>query len=322
LQAVAPSDFGGDLVCTYLPSAVGADPVEGRFHVPDQPAPSLQTASAALRRLVELIDEISPLVPEEVALARRYRDDAAYRARFDAELARARRKPDGRPEWPVGFEHGPINERFDRNLIPRIWEELAPHAEDGAPHEVLFVAILDALGDYQTMLSVIRRVNSLCLDPEGKLDLQALCDKVTAARSSDWSDCEFARNDDPNEELIIHQEAYDLEARRLRRYCVQALSLIESVSRLRVDGSTFTVHWGGRSCELGVSQQFRLIRALADSRGVYVPFATLAERMGGNPDDSIAHVKMRLVKALQDAGMSDLADRIHTQRGHYKLDVP
>ena len=62
---------------------------------------SLSDVQRPLQRLVEFIDIVSPCVPEEIALARRYRDDAAYSAEFDSEVARAPRDADGIPVWPA-----------------------------------------------------------------------------------------------------------------------------------------------------------------------------------------------------------------------------
>jgi hypothetical protein len=51
----------------------------------------------------------------------------------------------------------------------------------------------------------------------------------------------------------------------------------------------------------------------------YLPVTDLAQKLGGDELDAIAHVKSRLSKLLKDGGYSDLADRIKTQKGHYGL---
>lgn len=70
---------------------------------------------------------------------------------------------------------------------------------------------------------------------------------------------------------------------------------------------------------MGNTRQFRLIEALDKSRKVFLAFATLADRMGGDALDDIRTVKCRLVKELRDADMAELTACIKTQDGHYGL---
>lgn len=82
--------------------------------------------------------------------------------------------------------------------------------------------------------------------------------------------------------------------------------------------STFSVHWNGRTCELGNSPRFRLMKELVSTPNCYTTFEKLAERMGDD-SDGIYHVKSRLIANLRNANMGDLAALIRTADGHYGL---
>lgn len=89
---------------------------------------------------------------------------------------------------------------------------------------------------------------------------------------------------------------------------------------LVIDEATFSVSWQGREAvPIGNKKEFRLLQELAQAAGQYVAFTELAERLGGDAMDEVTHIKSRLVKLLRDNGLSDLASRIKTQKGHYGL---
>ena len=89
----------------------------------------------------------------------------------------------------------------------------------------------------------------------------------------------------------------------------------------RVDDTTFTVHWAGKTCELGNTVLFRLMEKLASSTGRFRTFAALNDEMGRDNDEKFAAPKSRLCRALQKAEMPDLAKCIKMETGHYGLFV-
>lgn len=88
---------------------------------------------------------------------------------------------------------------------------------------------------------------------------------------------------------------------------------------LRVDDTTYTVHWAGKICDLGNTFLFHLMKHLESSTDQFHTFATLNERMGRGSDEKLAHIKSRLCCALHKAEMPDLAKCIKCQPGHYGL---
>jgi hypothetical protein len=89
---------------------------------------------------------------------------------------------------------------------------------------------------------------------------------------------------------------------------------------LVIDGARFQITWLGRGPhDVGNRKEFHLLSELWSSRDKYVPHADLAERLGGDDNDKITHVKSRLVKRLKECGLEDLAALIKTQKGHYGL---
>ncbi len=94
----------------------------------------------------------------------------------------------------------------------------------------------------------------------------------------------------------------------------------DRTSSLTVDDATFSIRWGTLPpLEIGNKKEFHLLKSLASSPGRYLPFADLAQQLGGDVMDEITHVKSRLIKILKEKGYGALADRIKTQKGHYGL---
>lgn len=283
--------------------------------------PSLADAVSILRGLIEYIDGILALIPEERRLHARYRDDAAYRRRFDDELKRlSELDPNERPNpwWPENLEPRPLDE-YEEAVTPRDLEPvLRAYCAEG-PCEILFAAIQQALMEYNGCDEGLRDMNCvlpLCLHSRGAAPDSSSRFHFRGALE------ECARTKFTEAMLDEMVDDHCRASARLKRYCLQAMKLIEALSQVRVDESTFAVHWEGKTCQLGHTQQFRLIQQLEKEPRKFLPFALLATRMGGCPDDNIAHVKSRLVKTLQEAGMSELADCIRTQTGYYGLFLP
>jgi hypothetical protein len=92
---------------------------------------------------------------------------------------------------------------------------------------------------------------------------------------------------------------------------------------LVIDESTFSVCWRERApIEIGNRKEFRLFQELDGSRGRYIDFSSLAERLNGDEMSNISHIKSRLVKLLRDRQLHELAACIKTSPGHYGLFLP
>lgn len=92
---------------------------------------------------------------------------------------------------------------------------------------------------------------------------------------------------------------------------------------LEIDVERFSIRWNGNGLiEIGNRKEFRFFQELYSSEGKYIPFAELAERLGGDSFDDVKPIKSRLAKILKDAGHNDLAACIKTQKGHYGLILP
>lgn len=89
---------------------------------------------------------------------------------------------------------------------------------------------------------------------------------------------------------------------------------------LIVDQERFEITWNGNGPHhLGNTKAFHLLHQLWLARGKYVEHGTLAERIGGDENDTVTHVKSRLVKVLKDLGLQELAGLIRKQTGYYGL---
>ena len=89
---------------------------------------------------------------------------------------------------------------------------------------------------------------------------------------------------------------------------------------LVIDESAFQISWQGNGPHpVGNKKEFHLLSQLWIARGRFVSHTDLAERLGGDDNDKVTHIKSRLVKFLKDRGLTDLAGMIKTQKGHYGL---
>jgi DNA-binding response OmpR family regulator len=91
---------------------------------------------------------------------------------------------------------------------------------------------------------------------------------------------------------------------------------------LRLDRSTFTVRWDGRSCALGHSMAFRLLERLARRPNEYISMDRLLEELWTGPRtySTVRSTVCRLKVRLGEDGLRDLAERIDGRvRGHYAL---
>ncbi len=124
---------------------------------------------------------------------------------------------------------------------------------------------------------------------------------------------------DTDGELNKYRDMHSDRAGTLLRYCQNALALVDSFNRIHVDFPTFSVQCRGKTAILGSTQEFRLMWALVESEGKYVAQETLAERLGNPELSHVKHIKLRLTKALGQAGMEFVADAIRAEPGHYGL---
>jgi DNA-binding response OmpR family regulator len=96
----------------------------------------------------------------------------------------------------------------------------------------------------------------------------------------------------------------------------------ESVPADLIDDDRFTVRWNGDECDLGSTVLFRLFRRLARPANRYVSVGRLLEDVWG--DDELSESAVRsavrhLRRKLEHAGMTELAEAIRGQPGHYGL---
>lgn len=89
---------------------------------------------------------------------------------------------------------------------------------------------------------------------------------------------------------------------------------------LVIDETAFQITWQGNGPHLvGNKKEFHLLSQLWTARGRFVSHTDLAERLGGDDNDKVTHIKSRLVKYLKERGLTDLAGMIKTEKGHYGL---
>lgn len=83
-----------------------------------------------------------------------------------------------------------------------------------------------------------------------------------------------------------------------------------------------TVTWGGQTCKLGPTIQFRLMEQLARRPGMYFTYDHLSSLVweGRCPsDDAIRSMARHLKRRLRRAGMTSLAKAIRSIRRNYVL---
>jgi len=91
--------------------------------------------------------------------------------------------------------------------------------------------------------------------------------------------------------------------------------------RLKVNPTTFTIEWHGRSCDLGPSILFKLIQRLARRPGRYFTYDILMEDVWEQrcSNTTVRSAAKRLRRAMRDAGMPELAAAIRGRRECYGL---
>jgi hypothetical protein len=281
---------------------------------------SLKKAVETLQATIALIEWADDLVSDELTLAGQYRDDAAYRSRWDHAYAKSVQEKGFNAEWP-SFETQPLRQADIFEHLEKCGKQLWEHSLDDEPHEILFVAVHEAFSSYVNALCSMTSLNEVMRWDPKYGDGWPPQYRVLTPIVQPSSPYAVGRCVDDKKRQAEKVYICKYSADRLVRYCRRALELLHSAERVLLEESTFTVHYLGRHCDLGNTRQFALLRQLVLSRGKYVDFTALAERMGGDDGDDIRPVKCRLVKALGDAGMSDLAEGISTQDGHYGLFV-
>lgn len=105
------------------------------------------------------------------------------------------------------------------------------------------------------------------------------------------------------------------------------LIVVEPSSDLKVDRSSFSIIWRGRSCQLRNGLPFRLLEELIHRRHQYVSVENLLERVWNSEDRSPSAVRTvvwELRRRLIAGGMPDLAESLDgiSCRGHYRLSLP
>lgn len=94
--------------------------------------------------------------------------------------------------------------------------------------------------------------------------------------------------------------------------------------RLRVDPSTFTVHWREKRCALGFTTAFRIMERLARRPNEYLSTDRLLEDLWSGPRaySTVRSTVFRLKAKLRSAGLVELADSIDgSTAGHYALKI-
>ena len=90
-----------------------------------------------------------------------------------------------------------------------------------------------------------------------------------------------------------------------------------------IDDDTFSVRWAGRTCRLGSTVPFRLLKRLAQRPNVFIPCDVLfydVWRDQLTSADAVRSAVKVLRRKLIAAGMEDLAGAIDgSNRGHYAL---
>lgn len=89
-----------------------------------------------------------------------------------------------------------------------------------------------------------------------------------------------------------------------------------------LDDNRFTVHWRGRSCELGCTLACKVLRRLARRPNFFVSCDQLRDdvwRQSECADGTIRSEVRHLRRRLRTAGMEELADAIRSRKRYYVL---
>jgi hypothetical protein len=147
-----------------------------------------------------------------------------------------------------------------------------------------------------------------------------------------------------NASQLLHcQQSLQSIAAHLRQLAVQAETLIQmlesetrggdesrrkrgpTAAQRMLDPTTFTVHWGKKSCYLGNTLPYRVLNHLAQHMDHYVSHQDLLDDVwGGHRSPSAVRNVVALLRArLIQAGLEDLALAIDgSNSGHYGLLLP
>jgi hypothetical protein len=294
-----------------------------------EPESSIVDAKPLLEELIAFVEKVLEVLEAECNLMRRYRDDPEYRKSFDAALAKrapTKNKAPGRGMytwnapvdryWPSRFERRPLSQ----SRMRLYWKaesfsgRFLDLTTDGAPHELLFRGIELAILDFNCSWDDILLVNSIdLLDGRNRV-----CRKLPE-REKPVGKIRYGRLTYTEKQLAACLEGFLQNSKRLIRYCRQTIELIEALDHVHIDDDTFSVAFRGIRVQLGKSKQFDLLHELVRCEGCFVQVTDLAERIGKDGLDNIAHIVARLRKALKDGGLGVIADAIETEPGHYGL---
>lgn len=89
-----------------------------------------------------------------------------------------------------------------------------------------------------------------------------------------------------------------------------------------LDRSTFTVHWGRKTCHLGYSIPYRIMEVLVRNASQYVSHDRLLEQVWHGPrsDSTVRSAVNELRSRLIDSGLREVAIAIDgSNAGHYGL---
>ncbi len=115
---------------------------------------------------------------------------------------------------------------------------------------------------------------------------------------------------------------------RQRRYLVRHPLRTAPRQWPEFDDARLSIVWEGYLCEFEPrrTSQYLLLKLLAERRGGWVDYATIGDRILGNPlakAATVRQLKRRLVVTLQQAGLDELAAAITASRNEegLKLDL-
>lgn len=123
-------------------------------------------------------------------------------------------------------------------------------------------------------------------------------------------------------QLLEHVDRISLEVEQLEIHSDRQLEGPGGPPPLRLDDQTFLVHWRGRTCHLGYTLSFRVLRMLARRPDQYLSTDYLLTQIwaGHRSRTAVRSAVSDLRRRLAEAGMSDLARLLDgNNRGHYGL---
>jgi DNA-binding response OmpR family regulator len=94
---------------------------------------------------------------------------------------------------------------------------------------------------------------------------------------------------------------------------------------LRIERSTYTLHWRARECDLGNTIAFQIMERLGRRPNEYISMERLLDEIwvGSRTLSTVRSTVCRLRCKLRQSGMADLAASIDgSANGHYRLALP